>query len=164
MFYQLLEEQTSHSYTLVEDVKVTPELAKIIANLWRDKGLQAAFRYNLFWVMHPTTCLGVLSKRENLFLCPKYYTRTFRQLQYDFNKIPWEINPWHGGDLGLVIVPWNFFILYLLGNKNVTLFSVIKMKKPPCFSSCLLYSKKPFNLFLVGFQVPSSTTTYIQDI
>ena len=52
MFYQLLEEQTSHSYTLVEDVKVTPELAKIIANLWRDKGLQAAFRYNLFWIMH----------------------------------------------------------------------------------------------------------------
>ena len=45
MFYQLLEQQTSHSYTLVEDVKVTPELAKIIANLWRDKGLQAAFRY-----------------------------------------------------------------------------------------------------------------------
>ena len=45
MFYQLLEEQTSHSYTLVEDVKVTPELARIIANLWRDKGLQAAFRY-----------------------------------------------------------------------------------------------------------------------
>ena len=88
MFYQLLEEQTSHSYTLVEDVKVTPELAKIIANLWRDKGLQAAFRYNLFWVMHPTTCLGALSKRENLLLCPKYYTRTFRQLQYDFNKIP----------------------------------------------------------------------------
>ena len=46
MFYQLLEEQTSHSYTLVEDVKVTPELAKIIANLWRDKGLQEAFRYS----------------------------------------------------------------------------------------------------------------------
>ena len=44
MFYQLLEEQTSHSYTLVEDVKVTPELAKIIANLWRDRGVQEAFR------------------------------------------------------------------------------------------------------------------------
>lgn len=44
MFYQLLEEQTSHSYTLVEDVKVTPELASIIANLWKDKGLQEAFR------------------------------------------------------------------------------------------------------------------------
>ena len=29
VFYQLLEEQTSHSHTLVEDVKVTKDLAKV---------------------------------------------------------------------------------------------------------------------------------------
>ena len=86
MFYQLLEEQTSHSYTLVEDVKVTPELAKIIANLWRDKGLQAAFRYNLFWVMHPTTCLGALSKREALSLTPIYRIAFFYWYNFCANR------------------------------------------------------------------------------
>ena len=71
MFYQLLEEQTSHSYTLVEDVKVTPELAKIIANLWRDKGLQAAFRYNLFWIMHQKYLFGcVIQKRKPIVVRP----------------------------------------------------------------------------------------------
>lgn len=43
LFYQLLEEQTSNAYTLVEDVKVTPKLADIITVLWRDKGVQEAF-------------------------------------------------------------------------------------------------------------------------
>ena len=43
MFYQLLEEQTSNAYTLVEDVKVTPQLANIISILWRDLGVQEAF-------------------------------------------------------------------------------------------------------------------------
>ena len=42
MFYQLLEEQTSNAYTLVEDVKVTPQLADIISVLWKDKGVQEA--------------------------------------------------------------------------------------------------------------------------
>ena len=30
VFYQLLEEQTSHSHTLVEDIKVTKDLAKVV--------------------------------------------------------------------------------------------------------------------------------------
>ena len=40
MFYQLLEEQTSHIHALVEDVKVTQELSKVISRLWRDSGIQ----------------------------------------------------------------------------------------------------------------------------
>ena len=51
MFYQLLEERTSHSHALVEDIKVTPDLGRIIAQLWSDKGLQEAYarahEYNL---------------------------------------------------------------------------------------------------------------------
>ena len=51
MFYQLLEERTSHSHALVEDIKVTPDLGRIIAHLWSDKGLQEAYarahEYNL---------------------------------------------------------------------------------------------------------------------
>merc|ERR1719481_978665 len=43
MFYQLLEEQTSHVHALVEDIKVTKELSKVIARLWLDSGIQAAF-------------------------------------------------------------------------------------------------------------------------
>ena len=45
MFFQLLEEQTSNAHTLVEDVKVTPQLANIIATLWRDSGVLEAFNY-----------------------------------------------------------------------------------------------------------------------
>ena len=41
MFYQLLEERTAHSHTLVEDIKITPDLGRIIAGLWEDKGIQA---------------------------------------------------------------------------------------------------------------------------
>ena len=40
VFYQLLEEQTSHIHALVEDVKVTQELSKVISRLWRDSGIQ----------------------------------------------------------------------------------------------------------------------------
>ena len=43
MFYQLLEERTSHSHALVEDIKVTPDLGRIISHLWSDKGIQEAF-------------------------------------------------------------------------------------------------------------------------
>ena len=43
MFYQLLEERTSNSDALVEDIKVTPDLGRIIAQLWNDRGLQMAF-------------------------------------------------------------------------------------------------------------------------
>ena len=43
MFYQLLEERTSHSHILVEDVKITPDLGKVIATLWNDKGVQQAY-------------------------------------------------------------------------------------------------------------------------
>ena len=42
MFYQLLEERTSHSHALVEDIKITPDLGSIIARLWGDTGLQEA--------------------------------------------------------------------------------------------------------------------------
>ena len=42
--------------------------------------------------------------------------------------------------------------MYLLGNKNVTLLSAIK--KPPCFSSCLLYSKNPSVYSQLGFKFP----------
>ena len=45
MFFQLLEDQTSNAYTLVEDVKVTPQLANIIAILWRDSGVKEAYEY-----------------------------------------------------------------------------------------------------------------------
>lgn len=44
MFYQLLEERTSHSHALVEDIKVTPDLGRIISHLWSDKGIQEAFK------------------------------------------------------------------------------------------------------------------------
>ena len=51
MFYQLLEERTAHSHILVEDIKITPDLGRIIALLWEDKGIQDAFsranEYNL---------------------------------------------------------------------------------------------------------------------
>ena len=43
MFYQLLEERTAHSHTLVEDIKITPDLGRIIAVLWEDKGIQVVF-------------------------------------------------------------------------------------------------------------------------
>ena len=43
MFYQLLEERTSNSHTLVEDIKITPDLGRIMARLWIDKGFQEAF-------------------------------------------------------------------------------------------------------------------------
>ena len=43
MFYQLLEERTAHSHALVEDIKVTPDLGRIITHLWKDKGIQEAF-------------------------------------------------------------------------------------------------------------------------
>ena len=43
MFYQLLEERTSHSHALVEDIKITPDLGRIILHLWNDKGIQEAF-------------------------------------------------------------------------------------------------------------------------
>jgi len=43
VFYQLLEEQTSHMHALVEDIKVTRDLSKVISRLWRDSGIQAAF-------------------------------------------------------------------------------------------------------------------------
>ncbi|TRY67423.1 hypothetical protein TCAL_11116 [Tigriopus californicus] len=42
-FYQLLEQKTCHSHILVEDVKVTPDLAGIMARLWKDAGVQRAF-------------------------------------------------------------------------------------------------------------------------
>ena len=42
MFYQLLEERTAHSHTLVEDIKITPDLGRIIAVLWEDKGIQVS--------------------------------------------------------------------------------------------------------------------------
>ena len=44
MFYQLLEERTAHSHALVEDIKVTPDLGRIITHLWKDKGIQEAFQ------------------------------------------------------------------------------------------------------------------------
>ena len=43
MFYQLLEDQTSNAHTLVEDIKVTPQLANIISCLWKDSGVKEAF-------------------------------------------------------------------------------------------------------------------------
>ena len=43
VFYQLLEEQTSHMHALVEDIKVTKDLSKVMSRLWRDSGVQAAF-------------------------------------------------------------------------------------------------------------------------
>ena len=52
MFYQLLEERTAHSHTLVEDIKITPDLGRIIAGLWEDKGIQA--RSNDTEIRHDT--------------------------------------------------------------------------------------------------------------
>ena len=43
VFYQLLEEQTSHMHALVEDIKVTKDLSKVMSRLWKDSGVQAAF-------------------------------------------------------------------------------------------------------------------------
>ena len=42
-FYKVLEERTSFSHTLVEDVKVTPDLAEMMAQIWRDAGIQSAY-------------------------------------------------------------------------------------------------------------------------
>jgi hypothetical protein len=39
-----LEERTSFSHTLVEDVKVTPDLAEMMAQIWRDGGIESAFQ------------------------------------------------------------------------------------------------------------------------
>eukprot|EP00095_Tigriopus_kingsejongensis_P004706 maker-scaffold276_size226481-snap-gene-1.24 protein:Tk04706 transcript:maker-scaffold276_size226481-snap-gene-1.24-mRNA-1 annotation:"hypothetical protein TRIADDRAFT_50797" len=44
-FYQVLEQKTSRSHILVEDVKVTPDLAGIISRLWSDSGVQKAFQH-----------------------------------------------------------------------------------------------------------------------
>jgi hypothetical protein len=43
-FYKVLEERTSFSHTLVEDVKVTPDLAEMMAQIWRDGGIESAFQ------------------------------------------------------------------------------------------------------------------------
>ena len=53
MFYQLLEERTAHSHTLVEDIKITPDLGRIIAVLREDKGIQVSRGIcgdNLCWI------------------------------------------------------------------------------------------------------------------
>ncbi|XP_023342610.1 guanine nucleotide-binding protein G(o) subunit alpha [Eurytemora carolleeae] len=65
VFYQLLEEQTSHSHTLVEDVKVTKDLAKVISQLWKDTGVQAAF---------------LRSNEYNLSDCAKYFLDNVERL------------------------------------------------------------------------------------
>ena len=65
MFFQLLEDQTSNAYTLVEDVKVTPELANIIAILWRDSGVKEAYEY---------------ANENHLSDCASYFLSNIRRL------------------------------------------------------------------------------------
>ena len=61
VFYQLLEEQTSHMHALVEDIKVTRELSRVVARLWKDQGIQGAF---LRWDGCPQMGLGVGRNQE----------------------------------------------------------------------------------------------------